>query len=229
MIEIDPDTGTEEIPGPDGEPLLILDNDNCDRLAFEPCSFANFTNTINWSVDDIHDDIANYNIYFSETGAEADYVLVGTSTQTSFLHTGLASIKGCYKVGSVDRSNNESSLSSAICFDNCPYYELPNTFTPNDDGINDTFRAFDQPNGKCPRFVQSVDFKVYDRWGGQEIFSYTTEDIIEPNYFIDWNGADQNGVLLPSGTYYYIATVTFNVLDPSKKTQEFRNWVKIIR
>lgn len=227
-IDIDPDTGTDVIEGPDGD-LLVLDSDNCDRLAIEPCSFANFTNTINWTVDDTDDDIAKYNIYFSPTGAEADYQLIGTSQQTSFMHTGLASIKGCYKVSAVDRSNNESELSSAICFDNCPYYELPNTFTPNNDGINDTFRAFDQPNGKCPRFVKSVVFKVYDRWGGTEIYSYNTNEVTEPNYFIDWNGTDSNGVLLPSGTYYFIATVTFDVLDKSNETQEFKNWVKIIR
>lgn len=227
-IEIDPDTGTEEIEGPDG-PLLVLDSDNCNRLQFEPCSFANFTNTINWTAQDTDNDIAKYNIYFSPSGAEADYTLVGTSQQTQFIHTGLASIKGCYKVSAVDRSNNESPLSSAICFDNCPYYELPNTFTPNGDGINDTFQAFDQPNGKCPRFVESVTFQVFDRWGGKEIFSYSTEGTSETNYFIDWNGTDSNGILLPSGTYYYTATVTFDVLDQSKKTQEFKNWVRLIR
>ncbi|HEY9116252.1 MAG TPA: gliding motility-associated C-terminal domain-containing protein, partial [Roseivirga sp.] len=229
VIEIDPGGGTEEIPGPDGDTLLVVENENCERLQFESCSFANFTNTINWTVDDRHNDIARYNIYFSATGAAADYVLIGTSTQTTFRHTGLVSTKGCYKISAVDRSNNESERSDAICFDNCPYYELPNTFTPNGDGINDTFRAFDQPNGKCPRFVKSVEFKVYDRWGGQEIFSYSTEEVSEPNYFIDWNGANKNGVLLPSGTYYYIATVTFDVLDPAKRSQEFRNWVKILR
>ena len=100
----------------------MLENENCERLQFEPCSFANFSNTITWTSDDIDDDIARYNIYFSPTGAEADYSLVGTSQQTSFQHTGLASLKGCYKVSAVDRSNNESELSSAICFDNCPYY-----------------------------------------------------------------------------------------------------------
>lgn len=228
VIEVDPEKPTEEIEGPDG-PLVVLENENCERLQFEPCSFANFSNTITWTSDDIDDDIARYNIYFSPTGAEADYSLVGTSQQTSFQHTGLASLKGCYKVSAVDRSNNESELSSAICFDNCPYYVLPNTFTPNDDGINDTFRAFDQPNGKCPRFVESVVFKVFDRWGGKEIFSYSTTDTTEPNFFIDWNGLDSNGVQLPSGTYYYTATVTFDVLDKRKETQEFKNWVKLIR
>ena len=228
VIEIDPNDQVDIIEGPDG-PLTVLNNENCDRLAIEPCSFANFTNTINWSFDDIDDDIAFFNIYFSPTGSEDDYEIVGTSPRNQFLHTGLSSLKGCYKVSAVDRSNNESGLSNAICFDNCPYYELPNSFTPNGDGINDTFRAFDQPNGKCPRFVESVVFRVYDRWGGQEIFSYNTNEVTEPNYFIDWTGTNENGIILPSGTYYYTATVTYDVLDKSKSTQEFRNWVKIIR
>lgn len=224
--EIEEPIGTIIIEGPDG-PLAVLTD--CPDLGLEPCSFANFTNTIEWKANSQDTDIARYNVYFSYSGAEADYELIGRTSQTSFRHTGLTSIKGCYKISAVDRSNNESKLSSAICFDNCPYYQLPNTFTPNGDGVNDTFRAFDQPNGLCPRFVESVTFKVFDRWGGKEIYSYSTKGKLEPNFFIDWNGTDSNGILLPNGTYYYSATVTFDVLDPKKKTMEFKNWVEIIR
>lgn len=66
-------------------------------------------------------------------------------------------------------------------------------------------------------FVESVTFKVYHRWGGKEIYSYSTKGKFEPNFFIDWNGTDSNGILLPNGTYYYSATVTFDVLDPKKR------------
>ena len=226
--EIETPVDPEIIEGPDG-PLVVLESDQCERLEIEPCAFANFTNTINWTVNNVDNDIASYNVYFSATGAEDSYALIANTRTTTFEHTGLNEIKGCYRIAAVDRSNNESPLSEPICFDNCPNYQLPNTFTPNNDGINDTFRAFDQPNGSCPRFVQRVIFRVYDRWGGNEIFSYDSSQDVEPNIFIDWDGTDASGKELGSGTYYYIATVTFDVLDPSIRTQEFRNWVKIIR
>ncbi|WP_268122278.1 gliding motility-associated C-terminal domain-containing protein [Roseivirga pacifica] len=226
-IEIPGDTTTVE--GPNGTPLVILENPNCSRVVLEPCAFDNYSNTLTWTADNIDNDIASYNIYFSTTGEEESYTLVGNTRNSEFTHTGLASYKGCYKIAAVDRSNNESTMSNAVCFDNCPYYELPNTFTPNADGMNDTFRAFDQPNQKCPRFIQAVEFKVFNRWGGDELFSYNTKGVAEPNFYIDWKGTDKNGNELPSGTYYYTATVTFDVLDPSKAKQEFKNWVKIVR
>ena len=222
--EIEIPDGAEEING-----LIVLDSPNCGNLENLGCAFSNFSNTLTWTADDIDGDIASYNIYFSPSGAEGTFTLVGNSRDASFTHTGLSSYKGCYRVSSVDRSNNESSLSAPICFDNCPNYELPNTFTPNGDGLNDTFRAFDRPNGKCPRFVKNIEFKVFNRWGGQEIYSYSTQSAVEPNYFIDWDGRDNSGKELPEGTYYYQAIVTFDVFNPKKETMEFKNWVKIVR
>ena len=222
VIEVPDDA--EEIDG-----LIVLESPNCSDLANLGCAFSNFSNTVNWTATDTDGDIASYNIYYSPTGAEDSYTLVGNTRETNFTHSGLPSFKGCYRISSVDRSNNESALSAPVCFDNCPYYELPNTFTPNGDGLNDTFRAFDRPNGKCPRFVESIEFVVFNRWGGKEIFSYSTKGISEPNFFIDWDGRDNNGKELPEGTYYYRAIVTFDVFNPKKETMEFKNWVKIVR
>ncbi len=227
-IEI-PEGDTTTVIGPDGETLLVLENEICSRLEFEPCNFSDFSNTINWSRSTVDNDVDGFNVYFSETGASTDYEFIAFTRRTTFTHENLNSLKGCYKISAVDRSGNEGEQSQAICFDNCPNYELPNTFTPNGDGFNDTFRAFDQPNDQCPRFVESVTFKVFDRWGGNELFTFETQGTPEPNFFIDWDGRDKNGVDLASGTYYYTATVTFDVLNPALRTKEFRNWVKIIR
>ncbi len=224
-IEIPDDVITVE--GPDGSLLNLLESPNCEIANLSPCAALEFSNTVNWTANDLSD-IDHFNIYFSSSGAEGSYNLVGTSTTTSFTHSSLSEIKGCYRIASVDGNNNESELSTAICFDNCPYYELPNTFTPNDDGINDTFRAFDLEDGRCSRFVESVVFQVFDRWGGQEIYRYNSAESTGNNTFIDWDGKDKNGIKLASGTYFYSAKVVFSTLDPSKRTQEFRNWVKVI-
>jgi gliding motility-associated-like protein len=66
---------------------------------------------------------------------------------------------------------------------------IPNTFTPNGDGINDTWDIkFLGTYINC-----SVD--VFTRWG-QKIYSSL-------GYPVPWNGT-YNGSALPTGTYYYI-------------------------
>ncbi|MFY0594249.1 gliding motility-associated C-terminal domain-containing protein [Roseivirga sp.] len=216
------------IEGPDGTMLNIIDSPNCELDKLSPCEQLEFSNTVNWTVNNL-DDVDFFNVYFSSTGEEESYNLVGTSTTTEFIHSGLLEIKGCYKITSVDMSGNESEMTNSICFDNCPYYELPNTFTPNGDSINDTFRAFDLNDGRCSRFVEAVEFKVFNRWGGKEIYGYNSSKAAIPNTFIDWNGRDKDGKLLSPGTYYYTATVTFSTFDPAKRKQEFKNWVKIVK
>ena len=232
---IPPDDPEIIVPAPsdtvfiNGEPVFLLESQNCEIYANEPCGFTNYSNTLDWEADNIDGDIAGFNIYFSPSGEPDSYNIVGTSRESSFTHTGLSSLKGCYKVSAVDRSNNESGLSMAICFDNCPSYELPNAFTPNGDNVNDTFKAFDQPNSQCPRFAQSVEFHVFNRWGGDELFTYNSLETTEGDLFINWDGRDNNGNELAAGTYYYLAIVTFDVFAEDKKVQEFKNWVNIIR
>ena len=64
----------------------------------------------------------------------------------------------------------------------------PNTFTPNGDGINDTWRipGLDQ--------YPAAEVLVYDRWG-QRVYRSSGYD--EP-----WDGTN-NGARLPTATYYY--------------------------
>lgn len=227
IITIDPDRVDTVVV--DGLTILLLEAENCEDIYNEACGFADFSNTLNWTRSTTDTDVAGYNIYFSATGAEDSFELIANTHETTFEHTGLASFKGCYRISAVDRSNNESDLSQAICFDNCPNYRLPNSFTPNADGKNDTFMAFNQPNSACPRFVEQVSFQVFNRWGGTPLYSSDTCGSIEPDFFINWDGKDSNGKDLAAGTYYYKVTVTFDVFDPQKRTKEFKNWVQIIR
>lgn len=196
-------------------------------------------------------DIRYYNIYYAaKVGDEfKKLVLSELVTGTEFEHKNLPSYAGCYKISAVDRAGNESELSDSFCFDNCPYYELPNVFTPNGDKCNDLFSAYslrgindagesdckgkaltpaqqEEIQKKCARFVQSVSFTVFNRWGG-EVFTYQSGG--ERTIYIDWDGRDNNGKDLAAGVYYYEAQVTFDVVDLSNRNKTIRGWVQIIR
>jgi gliding motility-associated-like protein len=70
-----------------------------------------------------------------------------------------------------------------------PLYYVPNSFTPNGDGLNDVFRGI-------PAGMRTTDyFRVYDRFG---------KLIFETNrYLRGWDGTYQ-GKPQPTGTYVYI-------------------------
>ena len=94
---------------------------------------------------------------------------------------------------SFDSLGNQSIIENFACIENCPLYELPNAFTPNDNGQNDLFR----PRKK--RFISHVDFKVFNKWG-ELVFSTTDADI-------NWDGNNLKGKELADGTYFYTCLV----------------------
>jgi gliding motility-associated-like protein len=78
--------------------------------------------------------------------------------------------------------------------------EIPNIFTPNNDGINDLFVIKDLekfPNGKI---------EIFNRWG-LKVYQNT-------NYSNDWNGTDYNtSKPLTPGVYFYILHRSDNILS----------------
>lgn len=215
-------------------PTLTFTGPDCaDFLADRPCGFANFEHNLSWEPDfgGVCDDELNaFRLYFSETGAEGTFDVVrdfGAFERNGTIRE-LMTFKGCYFITAIDRSGNESAPSNTVCVDNCPNYELPNVFTPNGDGTNETFMAFDNPFVRCPRFVESVEIFIVNRWG-VEVFRYNSLTAPENDIFIRWDGRDRNGNELPAGTYFYSANVRFDALDPSLQQQQLRGTVQIIR
>ena len=163
---------------PPSPPMLEIERLECEEfLADKDCDFSSFFNLIYWTPGD-DEDIREYQVFFSSTGREADYILVAAVSDTVFLHNDLESFKGCYKVYAVDRSGNRSEEpSNTVCNDNCPYYKLPNIITPNDDGTNDVFRPLDENsddiNAQCPRFVKPLGcsaLRISIRWREYHIY-----------------------------------------------------------
>jgi len=96
---------------------------------------------------------------------------------------------GTYWVKVTDE--NGCTASDTITFRNvnCSLANMPNAFTPNGDGTNDTWNIY------ALQGYPGCKVSIYTRYG-QLVFSSI-------NYPIPWDGK-YNGKALPAGTYYYI-------------------------
>ncbi len=215
-------------------PVLTFEGPECSAyVAGQPCNSNTFEHDLSWVPDfsgDCDDELSGYKLYFTPDGEEGVFNLVGEYTSIDLQTTisNLPTYRGCYYITSIDRSGNESEPSNVVCVDNCPVYNLPNAFTPNGDGNNDTFIAFDNPFSMCPRFVTGVEIFIVNRWG-VEVFTYNSLESNENDVLIRWDGRDMNGNELPASTYFYSGKVTFDVLDPSQRTRELKGIIQIIR
>ena len=179
-----------------GTPLDTIPPCPPDLIAESFCDSS--YNTLIWTNpnNSCADDVVSYNIYYSNL-LDGSLSLIDSTLSpydTAYIHFPAGSLAGCYAVTAVDSFGNESRYSILSCVDNCINYELPNVFTPNGDNLNDYFRPAPYS------FVESVDMKIYNRWGD---LIFRTED---PD--INWDGKQMNSDRLVSpGVYYYVCDV----------------------
>lgn len=95
-------------------------------------------------------------------------------------------------------SDTSSKFIEAI---RCNTYFIPNTFTPNGDGVNDHFGLTGQFKN-----VTEFEFWIFDRWGN---VVFHTGD-----YYESWDGTGKNNNLLPNGTYVYKARIKEGNMEP---------------
>jgi len=161
---------------------------NCDSLF----------NHLNWSmVDSCFEDTRFYKLYYKQS-LDAGYRLLDTITDRNtftYDHYPELSLAACYQITAVDSFYNESVPSNSVCVDECTYYELPNVFTPNNDGTNDYYHP------RMPYyFVDRVDMKIFNRWG-QLLFQTNDPDIM-------WDGRIQKtNNKVSDGVYFYTCDV----------------------
>jgi gliding motility-associated-like protein len=84
---------------------------------------------------------------------------------------------------------------------------IPNTFTPNGDGVNDAWKI------EYLDSYPNVAVNVFNRYGVRVFVSI--------GYREPWDGM-YKGQAVPVGTYYY-------VIDPKIALPAFKGWVVVIR
>lgn len=157
------------------------------------------SNIVTWSIPDLacFDDIAGYKIFYKglyDENLDSIYTEKNRNVFT-YIHDSLKIIAGCYAVSAYDSLGNESLKSVMVCVDSCNFFEIPNVFTPNNDGKNDKLVA------KASGLVEKIDFKLYNRNG---LLLFKTED---PN--INWDGTYKGRIVSP-GVYFYYCDVYEN-------------------
>jgi CHU_C Type IX secretion signal domain len=222
-------------------PLVTIDKMDCsDYVAKLNCGTGNiFSNVLRLQPDDTRDcriDVVSYKIYAAEK-LNGEYLLIATFNGGTFTEPDLPSMARCYRVATVDGRGIESEPGEPVCNDNCPFFELPNVFSPNGDGCNDRFTANYDANSagtacepvdrtRCPRFVKALEIKIYSRWG-RLVHTYNSNEA--GSVYIDWDGKDENGNDCSTGVYYYTANVAFDVLDTEQQKRTFKGSIHLIK
>ena len=102
-----------------------------------------------------------------------------------------------------------TSYSNYVTLDIPAQVFLPNAFTPNNDGLNDTFQA-------KGIFIDQFNLKIFSQWG-ELLFISSQLDVGWPGTF--------NGELMPGGTYAYL----IEIVDPMGRSEVRRGTVHLLK
>ncbi|GAB3248564.1 hypothetical protein GCM10027347_04970 [Larkinella harenae] len=202
-------------------PVLAIDTLICADLTDDAfCNQTTFANNLSWqrpTSGDCEQNLVNYNLYYAACeGDEPQLLTTIDAAVLSYRHENLTSFAGCYYITAVSRSGQESVPSNRVCKDNCPILKMPNVFTPNGDGKNDVFQPM-----QCPRFVESAELLVLNRWG---VAVYRSNDLS-----LQWDGKTDRGQDLPGGLYHYQVRVKFKRLNCNAPAEVYKGWVEMLR
>ncbi|HLP13410.1 MAG TPA: gliding motility-associated C-terminal domain-containing protein, partial [Flavobacteriales bacterium] len=121
-------------------------------------------------------------------------------------------------------SGNETTTAFTIIEASQAQAIIPNIFTPNGDGYNETFyaRSFVQVTASDTVFdlFLSYHVEIYNRWG-QLMFKGDNPDL-------GWNGNDQNGQPAVPGVYFVLLKYTMRC-NSSKEGVFYQGTVQLVR
>lgn len=166
--------------------------------------------------------VLNYFVYRAiNNNWDPNAIAVLPSTTLHFLDSledeSLVSGQVCYRIVAVEGASiyptTEVSNSNTVCPVFEPVIFIPNTFTPDGDGLNETFKpiiSFAEP--------QDYEFTIVNRWG---TIVWKTNDLNE-----GWDGSVQGtNQLAETGTYMYVLLVK----DGNKQEISRRGFVNILK
>ena len=128
-------------------------------------------------------------------------ILLNTPGTFTYSFVGIDTVYGCL-----------DSTSFTIVIASVPPSYFPTSFTPNGDGINDLWVPMIWTSSP-----QTVDLKIYDKWGFVVYQSYSNK--------VAWDGNDPNGNGCEDGAYL----IECKYLDLLGNWQQYQGWILVIR
>jgi gliding motility-associated-like protein len=108
-----------------------------------------------------------------------------------------------------------SSVKITVDYCQSPVISVPNIFTPNGDGINDSWQLT-VSSGELS--IINYDCTIYDRWGAK-VFETTA-------VLTGWDGHTTSGLAATEGTYYYVINYTDAKTGTNKNLKGFLELVR---
>lgn len=120
---------------------------------------------------------------------------------------------GIYNVTLIAFHENGCTDTALAIIDVMPLVNLdmPNAFTPNNDGLNDDFKGFGTLDG-----IKDYHLQIWNRWG---------EEIFESNDARQGWGGEYKGILAPQGVYVY----KVNYISPRGEAKYLKGDFTLIR
>lgn len=188
----------------------IPGNIACSILLTAKADFLN--NNLNWNAYYLWDaGVSRYEIYKRPSDTNQPFKLIASvgRTDTTFTDSELELNYGRYDYNVIayeDTTNSGMrSSSNEITISQGIIGYLPSAFTPNKDGMNDTWKMESS-------FVKSASINIFNRWG-QLIFH-------SDNKNFEWDGTFRN-IPVPEGSYFY----TINLIPYSDTENILRSGV----
>jgi len=183
--------------------LLLGNDDNSELLFFNKINYQEY---INWQGG-----VKEYQVWRMHN-REEDFSYYATFKNKDFAFTdSTLQVEGgafTYLIIAVEDSAGRGAVSKSnyITLNQPPSVYIPNAFTPNSDGINDTWR----PEWA---YVENYKLEIFDRWGNK---IFETE-----NPFEAWNGTYQNTTCTAGAFIYNIYYSSFKNEQVFIKTGSF--------
>ena len=115
-----------------------------------------------------------------------------------------------------------ATTTQTVIVKDCPpdsiHVIVPNIFTPNSDGVNDTWTLNIYNRGYT---ISSYQCNIYDRWG---INMFSSTNLNEA-----WPGKTTSGESASAGSYFYIIKLTATNSKGKSEDKEFKGYLELIR